>query len=352
MDKYIGFDIDDKKTVACVLDDQRREAFTTIPSEMGMMQAFLKAQQAPGCRLHLAFEISGQAGYLYDQLLPLVHKICVVNPHKATWIYRTAKKNDRIDARKMAILLSIDELPSVHMPERRVRQWRQLILHRHRQVGKITQTKNRIRALLKSQGHRPPGPGSWWKHVHRAWMEGLARLDADLDNPWQFQLYHLLRELQFQQIQLAQQTERLDTYLKKHPGGALLMSIQGVGPRTAEAVLAYTDDIHRFDTNKQYASYFGLTPKLDESGMCRRLGHISKHGPSVVRWALCESSWRVIRYVPGMKAFFDRVCAGQKQRRKIAMVAVCRKLLCIMRAMLLSGEVFNEEYLKQFDLVA
>ncbi len=42
--------------------------------------------------------------------------ITVANPSKMTWIYRTAKKNDRIDACKMAVLLSIDEVPAVYMP--------------------------------------------------------------------------------------------------------------------------------------------------------------------------------------------------------------------------------------------
>jgi transposase len=89
-----------------------------------------------------------------------------------------------------------------------------------------------------------------------------------------------------------------------------------------------------------------VTPKLDESGSVRRLGHISKHGPSVVRWVLCESSWKVVRYCPTLKAFYERVMAGQQSRKKIAIVAVMRKLLCIMRAMLSTGELFNETLLQ------
>jgi transposase len=85
-----------------------------------------------------------------------------------------------------------------------------------------------------------------------------------------------------------------------------------------------------------------MTPKLDESGSCRRVGHISKKGPSVVRWLLCESSWIAKRKSPALKAFFDRVTGGQPKRRKVANVAVGRKLLSIMRAMLLTGEMFNE----------
>jgi transposase len=156
----------------------------------------------------------------------------------------------------------------------------------------------------------------------------------------------LLDEFELLESQLKRVTLYLDSYLAKNPGGKLLMSIPGVGPRTAEAVLAYTDDVTRFGNYKQYCSYFGLTPKLDESGSCRRLGHISKHGPSVVRWVICESSWMAIRKSAGLSAFFERVKCGQDGRKKIAIVAVARKLLSIMRAMLLTGEMFNEELVR------
>ena len=153
---------------------------------------------------------------------------------------------------------------------------------------------------------------------------------------------NLLDEYDLLSNQLKRVNLYLDGYLAKNPGGKLLMSIPGVGPRTAEAVLAYTDDVSRFGNYKQYCSYFGLTPKLDESGSCRRLGHISKHGPSVVRWLICESSWIAIRKSPGLRKFHERVMCGQAGRKKIAIVAVARKLLCIMRAMQLTGEAFNE----------
>jgi len=107
--------------------------------------------QCAGYQLHLTFEVSGQAGFIYDSLMDCVDSITVSNPSKMTWIYRTAKKNDRLDARKQAILLSIGEIPAVHMPTREVRQWRQTILHRKKTVSKVGQVKNRIRVVLKSQ---------------------------------------------------------------------------------------------------------------------------------------------------------------------------------------------------------
>jgi hypothetical protein len=68
-----------------------------------------------------------------------------------------------------------------------------------------------------------------------------------------------------------------------------------------------------------------------------------------VRWVLVESSWKVIRYSPAIRAFYDRIHAGKKDHKKIAIVAVARKLLSIMRAMLLTGAMFSEEYVSSLE---
>jgi transposase len=343
MDKYIGFDMDCKKIVACVVQSGKKDIYETLKPDIGSMRKFLKEQKQHAHRVELVFEISGQAGFIYDSLVDCVDDIKVANPSKMTWIYRTSKKNDRIDARKMAVLLSIGEIPAVYMPSKEVRQWRETILHRKKIVCKIVQVKNRIRATLKSQGHnKPADKGSWWKKINLQWMRDVCQQSLGVSDLWHMHVSNLLEELELLQSQLKRVTLYLDGYLDKNPGGKLLMSIPGVGPRTSEAVLAYTDDVNRFSNYKQFCSYFGMTPKLDESGSCRRLGHISKHGPSVVRWVIGESSWKVIRKSKGLRMFYERVMAGQQGRKKIAIVAVGRKLLSIMRAMMLTGELFNE----------
>jgi transposase len=345
MKKYIGMDIDNKKIICCIVQQGKKDRYKTIGPSIATMRALVRQEKTDGSEVHLVFEISGQAGYIYDSLASHADTVTVANPSKMTWIYRTAKKNDRLDARKMAVLLSIGEIPSVYMPSKEVRQWRQMILHRRKIVSKVTQAKNRIRALLKSVGFSHPlDAGSWWKKSNCFWMRSLVEdgriSSCDL---WRMHLGDLLEQLFTLEKQLKRVTEYLDKYLYGKRGSELLLSIPGVGPRTAEAVLAYTDNLNRFGNYKQYCSYFGVTPKLDESGSMRRLGHISKQGPSVVRWVLCESSWKVIRKSKALRQFYERVKAGQDSRKKTAIVAVCRKLLCIMRAMLRDNEKFNEE---------
>lgn len=343
--KYIGFDIDSKKTVACVVQQGKNDRYTTFPTDIRQMRQYLERQRRPQTQLHLTFEISGEAGYRYDALREYVDTLTVSNPNKMTWIFRTSKKNDRVDARKQAVLLSIGEVPRVHIPPRDIRQWRVTIQTRRKLVDRSTAAKNRLRALLKSRGYTRPGqPGRWWNKANRRWMHTLARCfdDVTAESLWRANLRVLLEELATLETHLKAVTDYLDCHLARHAGGTLLMSIPGVGPRTAEAILAYTDDVRRFRRNRQFCAYFGLTPRLDESGSVRRFGHISKEGPSVARWLLVESAWHAIRRSPGLQAFYERIRGGHKNRRKTAIVAVARKLVSIMRAMLLTGELFNE----------
>ena len=340
MDKYIGFDIDSKKVSVCVVESGKQDYYATISPDIESMNKFLLSQRQDGVRINLAYEVSGYSGYIHDQLCECVDRIAVANPIKTTWIYRTAKKTDRIDARKLAVLLSIGELPTVHVPNKEVRQWRQSILHRRNIVKDVCRVKNRIRAVMKSAGYFKAGnKGSWWKRLNILWMRQMSTGTEF----WQMQLGQLLDEYEFHNKQLLKVTDYLDEYLKTKPAAVLLMSIPGIGPRTAEAVLAYTDGVERFGGSREYCSYFGVVPKLDESGDSRRVGHITKHGPSVVRGLLCEAAWKSIRKSASLKSFYERVMNGDVKRKKIAIVAVCRKLLSIMRAMLTTGELFNEK---------
>jgi len=85
-------------------------------------------------------------------------------------------------------------------------------------------------------------------------------------------------------------------------------------------------------------------PCQDASADKNRFGHITCDGPSTVRKMLCESAWQAIRHSPAIKAWFDRITGGDDDRRKIAIVAVARKLAVVMGAMMRSGEVWREDY--------
>jgi transposase len=86
-----------------------------------------------------------------------------------------------------------------------------------------------------------------------------------------------------------------------------------------------------------------MTPTEDSSGLVERHGHISKRGPSVVRWVLVEAAHQAIKRCPALRAFYDRLHRGKKDRAKKAIVAVGRKVLTIAYAMMRDQSPFCAE---------
>ncbi|MEJ5260705.1 MAG: hypothetical protein WHS88_11005 [Anaerohalosphaeraceae bacterium] len=62
MNKYIGLDMDSKKTVACVIEDGCPDRYYTLGREVDCLRRFLRSERTAGFRVEAAFEISGQAG--------------------------------------------------------------------------------------------------------------------------------------------------------------------------------------------------------------------------------------------------------------------------------------------------
>jgi transposase len=111
-------------------------------------------------------------------------------------------------------------------------------------------------------------------------------------------------------------------------------------------VVVRLDDPHRFKCVAQVGSYAGLVPKQMQSGEMNRNGRITRRGPSLLRGILTEVAWMVYRHNPWAKAFVDRVSRGIKARRKIAIVALARKLLIRLWAMLRDNKPWQDPQAK------
>jgi len=333
---YIGMDVHLRTTTLCILGPDGQVVNT--PTFRGPWDKAIDYLRTFGQDLAVCFEASVGYGPLHDALASFCRRVEVAHPGNLRLIFRSKQKNDRVDATKLAKLLYLDEVPQVHVPDIDVRQWRELIEFRRRSIDKRTKVKNQVRTLLRGYAiHKPRGIGGLWSRAGLAWLEQLelptetAQLKRDL----------LLDELDHLKTQINRVTDQLDRIAARHPGVALLMTIPGVGPRTAEAFVAYVDDPRRFRSVNRVPSYFGLVPSQDASGGVNRLGHITKRGPATARKLLVEASWQMIRRDPATRAYFDRLVAGKPERRKIALVAVAHRLVKIMHAMLKSGEVYR-----------
>lgn len=332
----VGMDVHKDTTVFDVMDPQAEPKLRHRSRRVETTEAGYRSILEPlnkNCRV--AFEVGTQAQWVAAVVRPLAAEVQVANPSRIPWLFRDGRKNDRLDARKLATLLSLDQLPTVHLPSADVSGWRALIHHRRGLIRRRTMTKNQVWAILRAFNHRCPHK-SLWTRAGRAWLEQQV-----FDSARQVMVDGLLVDLDMLQTRISGIEKQLDCIADRHPGVSLIRTIPGIGPRSAEAIVAFSDQVGRFRNRGQFASYFGMTPTLDASGCIARHGHISKRGPSVVRWLLVEATHRVVRYCPALRAFFERVRRGIKGRYKKAIVATGRKILTIMFAMMRDGTVFE-----------
>jgi transposase len=336
----VGMDVHKDHTVFDVFDpgaeEKSQHRTITVPTTKEGLESVLTPLKG---RCKVVFEICLQAQWVASIVRPLAIEVQVANPSRIKWLFRDGRKNDRLDARKLVTLLHLDQVPFVHLPRAEVSLWRSLINFRRTQIKRRTMIKNQIRSILRSCMLRCPHKSLWTNR-------GLEWLRAQpFDQVRQFMVRRLMQELYFLEANIADLEEQLDAIAAGQPAVAHLRTIPGIGPRCAEAIVAYADDIRRFGRGRQFASYFGMTPTQDASGKIDRHGHISKRGPGVVRWVLIEAAHQVIRHCKPARVLCDRIWHGNRGCYKKAIVATGRKLLTVMFAMLRDGTTFDPERL-------
>lgn len=333
---YIGMDVHQSSTTFCLFDPSEgpkgRYRTVTRPTTAEEISAVLRPFDG-NCQV--AYEVGTQAQWIATIVRPLAGEVQVANPSLIPWLFRSGRKNDRLDARKLATLLYLNQLPTVHLPAADISAWRALINHRRTLIRRRTMIKNQIQAIRRAFGYACPHR-SCWTRVGLVWLRSLT-----FDDARRLMVTTLLEELSFIGVHVAKVERQLDAIAKGRANVSLLRSIPGIGPRTAEAIVAFTDVVKRFGNRKQFASYFGMTPTEDSSGLVERHGHISKRGPSVVRWVLTEASHQVIARCPVFRTFFMRIHRGKKDRYKKAIVATGRKVLTVCFGMMRDQTLFE-----------
>jgi transposase len=235
------------------------------------------------------------------------------------------QKTDRRDAEHLLKLLMEERFPRIWVPSLEVRDVRQLLVHRHKQVQARTRTKNQLQAMALSSGVQKKY--KLWTKAGRAELEQLPLL------PYAAQRRkHLLEDLDNLQGEIVELDQRVAEEARQRPEAVRLMTHPGVGPVTALAMVLTLGPAERFGSAKQVGSYFGLIPSEESSGGKQRLGRISKQGNSYMRFLLVEAGQTAARLDPQLKRFYRRLAA--RKNRSVAKVAVARKLATRLYLML------------------
>jgi transposase len=346
-DSIIALDLGKFKSVVCFMDGRtRRHRFETIDTTpQTLHDCFITSAGDDAARTLVVFEACDAAGWIHDLATALGLSVAVANCCHEAWKWRKVKrKTDKDDALKLAKMAAMNELPTVHVPTPQRRQSRRLIMHRRTLVQRRTQCKNAIRSIFNQQGLThllPRGTKAWTKAgIEQLHSDARALEQCSIDDLWRGRLHVELQLLAAINAQVAAVEKKLDALADEKV--KLLETVPGVGPRLAETVVSCLDDPHRFKSAAEVSSYAGLVPKQMESGQMKRIGRITRRGPSLLRGMLVEVAWLVWRHNDWAKSFVARISRGMKLRKKIAIVALARKLLVILWAMLRKNAPWRE----------
>ena len=285
----------------------------------------------------IALEVSTTGKYVARKLRDMGFHTHMADPSTLALIFRTAKKNDREDSYKLAKLLRLGELPEVHLPSRSSDDLRSLTRYRRSIGNDITMIKNRIHALLSSYGMAIDATDIFGK-------KGIAQIhgaSSMLSEPDRLILSSMLERISVLRNHAASVEDRLSAMAMGNAAVARIMTIPGLNVYSSSAIMAEIDDISRFATKEKLASYAGLVPRQDQSGNHDIKGHISKHGPSMLRFILVNAAHVVIKYSRKMKSRYLSL-VGRLGRNR-AIVAIARILLEIIYTMLKKGEDFVDQ---------
>jgi len=261
--------------------------------------------------------------------------LVLVHPQRVKAIASAKLKNDRVDSATLAHLLRCDMLPESWKADRETQARRQQVRLRATLVRQRTRLKNQVHAVLHQQGLHSPVTDLFGKRG-RQWLAGLKLPAAAREsvNVCLRLLDGYSEEIQKQNLQLSKKAEHDER-------AQWLMTIPGIGECSAMMLLAEIGDLGRFRDKEALCSYAGLVPRVRESaGKAARSG-ITRQGSPWMRWVMVEAAQVATRCSPAAKRYYERLL--RKKHKHVARVALARKLLIAVYALLHDGVLFAEE---------
>jgi transposase len=205
-------------------------------------------------------------------------------------------KTDRRDARRLARLLHIGELPGVRVPTIAQETARDLVRAREDTRADLMRARHRVSKLLLRHGIVYCG-GTAWTTVHQQWLHA-----QHFDSP---SLQIAYTEALDAVLACADRRDRLDTVIAETayqpPWEATvrrLECVRGIATLTAFGLTVEIGDWHRF-TGSSIGAYLGLVPSESSSGSSRCQGPITKAGNTHARRLLVEAAWHHRRPTTG-----------------------------------------------------
>jgi transposase len=285
--------------------------------------------------MRILVETGTESEWVAQVLETAGHEVIVADPNYAP-MYGEIRRKVKTDRRDVAALAEANRrgwYRATHRVSAAQRELRQQLRSRRLLVQLRSGTIALIRSLLRQSGYRLAAGSS----------EGVPRRLAQLVLPAALAatIAPLRRTVATLTTEIAEMDARLQTQAVADPIVTRLQSVPGVGPVVALTFRAFVDDITRFTSAGQVSAAIGLVPREDSSAERRHRGHITKAGPRELRSLLVQAAWACWRSKASatLRAWVERLAS--RCGRRIAVVALARRLSRILYALWRDRSVFD-----------
>jgi transposase len=289
-------------------------------------------RQLPHSRVIL--ETAAEAFRIADAAKTAGHEVRVVPATLVRTLGVGARKTktDRRDAQMLSEVSCRIDLPSVHIPSARSREWKTICGMHDALISSRTKLINNLRGWLRGQGLRLSSGSAETLAGRIAEIESLPEYVAS-----QVAMLALLTE----KIRTSEQ--RIEDLAKSDELCKRLMTVPGIGPSTAARFVAAIDDITRFESAHKVEAYLGLAPGESSSSERQQRLSITKAGPSTVRWVLVQAAWLQVRCrsVAARPLQLWTAEVAKRRGKRIATIALARKLAGILYALWRDGTTYE-----------
>ena len=321
MRRVIGMDIHRTFAEVVFWEDGRLRPHGRVDMTRSGLEGFARGLTKED---EVVVEATGNAMAVVRVLSPHVARVIVANPLQVKAIAHARIKTDKIDAGVLAQLRAADFLPEVWVPDPETERRRRLVARRNQVVRHRTRVKNEIHAILAAHLVPPCPHAELFNGPGRAWLAGQVLPDDERAT-----VERHLRELD----RLGEDLEVLDrdigSAVVDDPAVKRLLTIAGVNVTVATGLVAAIGDVRRFSSPQKLVSYFGLNPRVRQSGLgLAQHGRISKIGRAHARALLVEAAWAAAKAPGPLHAFFARIRA--RRGHQVAAVATARKMAVLV----------------------